>query len=59
MKVFTEYHAYASRWTAVDEDTYDGAPDGGGIVGEGKTEMEAINDLYEQMGLIPGLGGQE
>ena len=40
---------YKTRWTAWDEDTYDGAPDGNNTLGWGKTEQEAINDLLEQL----------
>ena len=36
-------------WSAVDDDTYDGAEDGVYIIGFGKTEQEAINDLLEQV----------
>ena len=34
-------------WSAIDEDTYDGAEDSGnrGQVGYGRTEQEAIADL--------------
>lgn len=38
-------------WYAVDDDTYDGAPDAGfkaRIVGQGKTEEAAIQNLLEQ-----------
>jgi len=37
-------------WSAVDEDRYDGAPDGGADgrrIGHGATEREAIVDLLE------------
>ena len=34
-------------WSAIDEDTYDGAPDGGGRIGYGRTEQEAIDELME------------
>ena len=46
MKVRTEMH-YVGEWTAIDEDTYDGAPDAGhaGMIGWGATEQEAIEDL--------------
>jgi hypothetical protein len=38
-------------WYAIDDDTYDGAPDAGraGTMGLGKTEAEAIADLIEQL----------
>lgn len=35
-------------WSAVDDDTYDGA-DGGGPIGHGHTEAEAIADLLIQL----------
>ena len=37
-------------WSAVDDDTYDGAPDGRNrnIIGFGATEAEAIQALKEQ-----------
>lgn len=37
---------------AIDNDTYDGAPDAGraGAMGWGKTEQGAIDDLAEQLG---------
>lgn len=39
-------------WTAIDQDTYDGAPDSNGyclIVGRGPTEVDAVKDLCTQM----------
>lgn len=39
-------------WSAIDEDTYDGAPDAGQraqMIGFGKTEAEAIADLKQQI----------
>lgn len=38
-------------WSAVDDDTYDGAPDSPtrGQIGHGATEAEAIADLLEQL----------
>lgn len=36
-------------WTAVDDDTYDGAPECHCPVGYGGTEEEAIKDLMEQI----------
>lgn len=38
-------------WSAVDDDTYDGAPDSGNRnqIGYGATEQEAIADLMEQL----------
>ena len=33
------------EWTAVDDDTYDGAEDSRSPMGWGKTEREAIDDL--------------
>jgi hypothetical protein len=39
-------------WLAVDDDTYDGAPDSGtrNQIGFGRTEDEAIADLKEKLG---------
>jgi hypothetical protein len=36
------------EWTAVDDDRYDGAPDGDTTMGWGSTEREAIEDLKER-----------
>lgn len=36
-------------WSAVDDDTYDGAPDSHCPIGRGRTESEAIADLLEQL----------
>lgn len=47
MKIKTEFHPTprGGEWTAIDEDTYDGAPDSPHMMGWGKTEDEAIEDL--------------
>lgn len=37
-------------WSAVDDDTYDGAEDSHCPIGRGATEAEAIADLKEQLG---------
>lgn len=39
-------------WTAVDEDTYDGAEDSAtrNQIGHGPTELDAISDLLERIG---------
>ncbi len=54
MKVKTAYWAKPIPdrhfdWSAIDEDTYDGAEDSGvrGQVGYGETEDEAIEDLLQ------------
>ncbi len=41
----------AFDWSAIDADTYDGAPDSPtrNQIGYGKTEAEAIEDLKEQL----------
>jgi hypothetical protein len=56
MDIKTEKHPpYAHRgqwvttWSAWDMDTYDGAPDIRCPIGNGRTEIEAINDLVEQI----------
>ncbi len=36
-------------WIAIDEDTYDGAPDSHSPIGYGATEAEAVADLLEQI----------
>jgi hypothetical protein len=36
-------------WSAIDDDTYDGAPDSRCPVGYGKTEEDAIADLMQQI----------
>lgn len=36
-------------WYAIDDDTYDGAPDSHDPVGWGRTEEAAIADLMEQI----------
>lgn len=43
-------------WCAVDDDTYDGAPDSGNRhhVGYGATEQEAVDDLRRLMEEIYG-----
>jgi hypothetical protein len=37
-------------WSAIDDDTYDGAEDSRCPIGRGATEAEAIADLIEKMG---------
>jgi hypothetical protein len=36
-------------WSAIDDDTYDGAEDSNCPIGRGATEQEAIDDLLEQI----------
>lgn len=36
-------------WSAVDDDTYDGADDSHCPIGHGATEQEAIDDLMQQI----------
>jgi hypothetical protein len=47
MRVKTEFHPtpHGGEWTAIDDDTYDGASDADALMGWGKTEQEAIEDL--------------
>lgn len=50
MKIVTDYWAKpipdrSHDWSAVDDETYDG----GGPIGWGATEQEAIGDLLEQI----------
>lgn len=55
MKIKTEDLRHApkwARWQAIDEDTYDGAPDCVGpehCVGQGPTELDAICNLLDQL----------
>jgi hypothetical protein len=52
MKIQTQQHPWnvycGITWTAIDDDSYDGAPDSHSPVGSGKTELEAVIDLAEQ-----------
>lgn len=50
MRITTTYHGPTvyprCAWTAIDEDTYDGAPDSKcAHMGFGNTELEAVQDL--------------
>ncbi len=36
-------------WSAIDDDTYDGAEDSHCPIGHGATEQDAIDDLLEQI----------
>lgn len=54
MKIVTSYYAppiplRQFDWSAIDEDTYDGAPDSGTRhqIGYGRTEADAIKELME------------
>jgi hypothetical protein len=56
MDIKTEEHppylgrtGWVIEWSAWDMDTYDGAEDSHCPVGSGSTEIEAINDLVEQI----------
>lgn len=50
MRITTSYQSMPAIWHAYDDDTYDGAEDAGPqLVGEGKTEAEAISDLAEKI----------
>ncbi len=46
MKI-TTHQQYDCSWIAVDENTYDGAPDGNNTYSYGATEQEAIEDLKQ------------
>lgn len=55
-QISTTYHGHTlykdSTWTAIDIDTYDGAPDSRppfNCVGVGDTELGAIQDLIAQI----------
>jgi len=47
MNIRTEMHPcpWGQEWYAIDDDTYDGAPDGRRMAGVGASEAEAIADL--------------
>ena len=50
--LLVEYHGSdkgVTFWTAYDTETYDGAPDGGGIMGFGHSPRAALNDLLNQL----------
>lgn len=55
MKIVTRYDPppipwRSFDWSAVDDDTYDGAPDSrSAVIGWGRTEEEAIADLLDQI----------
>jgi hypothetical protein len=36
-------------WSAIDDDTYDGADDSSCPIGHGATEQDAIDDLLDQL----------
>ena len=48
MKIKTDVNPL-NEWQAIDADSYDGAPDSRDVVGYGKTEQEAIEDLLEKL----------
>lgn len=52
MKIKTEYTPAINLWTAIDEDSYDGAFDSPTRfqIGHGSTEKGAIDDLMEILG---------
>lgn len=54
MKIITDYWMKPIPirnfdWSAVDDDTYDGAPDAHSPIGHGATEADAIADLLERI----------
>lgn len=52
MRIVTNRELDAPRalaWSAIDDSTYDGAPDSHCPIGRGRTEAEAIADLKEQI----------
>lgn len=53
MKIVTRYECppipdRSMDFSAIDEDTYDGAPDSNCPIGRGRTEAEAVRDLAVQ-----------
>ena len=51
MNIRTEMYMapWGQEWTAIDDDTYDGAEDSRSPMGWGRTEKQAIDDLKEQI----------
>jgi hypothetical protein len=51
MNIKTEYRPDLPGvpWIAYDDDTYDGP---GSPIGSGKTEQDAIDDLFEELGEV-------
>jgi len=52
MKIVAQQDWIGDGWTAIDDDTYDGAPDSGrraSLTGHGETQAEAIEDLLAQI----------
>jgi len=51
MNIKTEYRPDLPglSWIAYDDDTYDGP---GSPIGSGKTEQDAIDDLFEEIGEV-------
>jgi hypothetical protein len=51
MNIKTEYRPDLPglAWIAYDDDTYDGP---GSPIGSGKTEQDAIDDLFEELGEV-------
>lgn len=47
MKVNYDW-APMGEWAATVDGEYDGAPDGGGVVGFGRTKEEALEDLLNK-----------
>jgi hypothetical protein len=47
--VFPPIPVRSMDWAAIDDNTYDGAEDSRCPVGRGATELEAIEDLLEQL----------
>jgi hypothetical protein len=51
MNIVTE-EVHAGLWTAMDSDTYDGAPDTTGpnsFIGSGGTELDAVLNLIQRL----------
>lgn len=52
MKIIVKTEDYTNHgmcYYAYDEDTYDGAPDGNNIIGWGRNELGAVEDLCEKL----------
>ena len=51
MNIRTEMYMapWGQEWTAIDDDTYDGAEDSHSPMGWGRTEKQAIDDLKDRI----------
>jgi hypothetical protein len=65
MNITESYEFESGYWYAVDQDSYDGAPDGNNVIGMGRTKDEAIENLKDmlvqriEMGLMTALKNKQ